>query len=105
MDVLDDHYCEAEMTQNGTLTFDHKPEVICVGLNHSYNIRVYLRDQKGRYHHISEEDAHYESYVSVEKLWYIVGNYLSKRSEAEGRAEQRIYFWRGTILAQIFFLP
>ena len=28
--------------------------------------------------------------------------FFSKRSVAEGRAEQRIYFWRGTILPPIF---
>lgn len=73
VDVLDDAHCESELTRNGTRFFVHQPQVLCVGLNHSYNIRVYLKDAKNRYHHVPQKDKRYEKLVSVEKMWYIIG--------------------------------
>ena len=61
------------MTGNGTFTFVHKPEVLCVGLNQSYNIRVYLKLENGEYEHVPLGDDRYQNIISVEQMWYIVG--------------------------------
>ena len=50
-----------------------KPEVLCVGYNQSYNIRVYLKDANGNYHHVESSNPHYKNLQSKEKSWYIVG--------------------------------
>ena len=80
VDVLDNDYCENSLTQNGTLTFVHKPEVLCVGLNISYNIRVYLKGSRLKnnepkliYKHVPRNDDRYKNLVSKEDMWYIVG--------------------------------
>ena len=80
VDVLDNDYCEHNLTQNGTLTFVHKPEVLCVGLNISYNIRVYLKGSRLKnnepkliYKHVPRNDDRYKNLVSKEDMWYIVG--------------------------------
>ena len=74
VDVLNDDYCETELTQNGTLNFVHKPEVLCVGYNHSYNIRVYIKNSQGKlYKHVPRNNDRYKNLVSVEDMWYIVG--------------------------------
>ena len=53
-----------------------KPEVLCVGYNQSYNIRVYLKDANGNYHHVESSNPHYKNLLSKEKSWYIVGKLL-----------------------------
>ena len=53
--------------------FKHKPEVLCVAYNQSYNIRVYLKDSQGNYRHVPDHDPKYWNLISVEKMWYIVG--------------------------------
>ena len=53
--------------------FNHKPEVLCVAYNQSYNIRVYLKDSQGNYRHVPDHDPKYWNLISVEKMWYIVG--------------------------------
>ena len=73
IDILDDTWCESELTQNGTLEFDYKPEVLCIGFNQSFNIRVYLKDDDGDYHHIEISNSKYEKLVRKEKSWYVVG--------------------------------
>ena len=80
IDILDDTWCESELTQNGTLEFDYKPEVLCIGFNQSFNIRVYLKDEDGDYHHIEISNSKYKRLVGKEKSWYVVGKlwYLSK---------------------------
>ena len=66
VDVLNDDYCETELTQNGTLNFVHKPEVLCVGYNHSYNIRVYIKNSQGKlYKHVPRNNERYKNLVSV----------------------------------------
>ena len=61
------------MTHNGSFRFKHKPEVLCVAYNQSYNIRVYLKDPQGNYRHVPDHDPKYRNLISVEKMWYIVG--------------------------------
>ena len=61
------------MTHNETFMFNHKPEVLCVAYNQSYNIRVYLKDSQGNYRHVPDHDPKYRNLISVEKMWYIVG--------------------------------
>ena len=80
VDVLDNNYCEHNLTQNGTLKFVHKPEVLCVGLNISYNIRVYLKGSHLKnnqprliYKHVPRNNDRYKNLVSKEDMWYIVG--------------------------------
>ena len=73
MDIIDDKYCDTELTKNGTIEFMHKPEVICVALNQSYNIRVYLKSDSGDYEHVPSGDDRYQNLISVENMWYIVG--------------------------------
>ena len=80
VDVLDNDYCENNLTQNGTLKFVHKPEVLCVGLNISYNIRVYLKGSHLKnnqprliYKHVPRNNDRYKNLVSKEDMWYIVG--------------------------------
>ena len=82
VDVLDNDYCENSLTQNGTLTFVHKPEVLCVGLNISYNIRVYLKGSRLKnnepkliYKHVPRNNDRYKNLVSKEDMWYIVGKW------------------------------
>ena len=82
VDVLDNDYCENNLTQNGTLTFVHKPEVLCVGLNISYNIRVYLKGSHLKnnqprliYKHVPRNNDRYKNLVSKEDMWYIVGKW------------------------------
>ena len=82
VDVLDNDYCEHNLTQNGTLTFVHKPEVLCVGLNISYNIRVYLKGSHLKnnqprliYKHVPRNNDRYKNLVSKEDMWYIVGKW------------------------------
>ena len=73
VDVLSEEHCEMELTQNGTKAFNHKPEVLCVGLNQSYNIRVYIRDTQGNYHHVPDDVERYQHLLRLEQMWYIVG--------------------------------
>ncbi len=47
-----------------------KPEVLCVGYNHSYNIRVYVKDGAGRYSHIESGSAYYDKLSDLERSWY-----------------------------------
>ena len=73
IDVLDAGHCENDLTENGSKDFVMKPEVLCVGYNQSYNIRVYLKDANGNYHHVESSNPHYKNLQSKEKSWYIVG--------------------------------
>ena len=73
IDVLDAEHCENDLTENGSKDFVMKPEVLCVGYNQSYNIRVYLKDANGNYHHVESSNPHYKNLQSKEKSWYIVG--------------------------------
>ena len=76
IDVLDAEHCEKDLTENGSKDFVMKPEVLCVGYNQSYNIRVYLKDANGNYHHVESSNPHYKNLLSKEKSWYIVGKLL-----------------------------
>ena len=73
IDVLDAEHCENDLTENGSKDFVMKPEVLCVGYNQSYSIRVYLKDANGNYHHVESSNPHYKNLLSKEKSWYIVG--------------------------------
>jgi hypothetical protein len=77
IDVLDDKHCETELTKNGTKEFYMKPEVLCVGYNQSNNVRVYVKDTVGNYHHVPMDQDRFHNLVSLEKLWYIVGKQTS----------------------------
>ena len=69
VDILDENYCDEKLTDNDKLRFRVKPEVICVGFNYSYNIRVYVKDGAGRYFHIETGSDYYHRLTSLEQSW------------------------------------
>ncbi len=56
-----------------------KPEVLCVGFNHSYNARVFLVSEslgdkdKVTFKHVMPEQGRWKGVARREQEWYIVG--------------------------------
>ena len=81
INILDANFCESKLTRNGTISFEVKPEVLCVALNMSYNIRTYLKGQEeDDYYHVSSADLEKHPRLQVladrENKRYIVGKFL-----------------------------
>ena len=76
--ILDGKFCEAQLTNNGKLTYVVKPEVLCVAQNLSYNIRTYLKgEEEDDYYHVKAVDlrrhSRLQKLVKREIKRYIVG--------------------------------
>ncbi len=64
-------------------SFKVHPEVLCVGQNKSYNVRVYVRRDATKmstsvgdicgFEHVSDADPRFQALSAREKSWYIVG--------------------------------
>ena len=76
--ILDQKFCEAQLTDDGKRTFTVKPEVLCVAQNMSYNIRTYLKgEEEDDYYHVKAVDLkrapRLEKLAKREMERYIVG--------------------------------
>jgi hypothetical protein len=50
-----------------------QPEVLCVGLNKSFDFRIYTKDEQQHFSHVTPDDLRFSPILSREQAWYIVG--------------------------------